>query len=97
MSESSFMQPTISKFDRHYDHWAMLMKNFLRSKEYWDVVGNEVPAIAEGVGLTNAQRKHIDDQKLKYLKAKNYLFQALDHFILETIIHKIQQRTYEIL
>ncbi|XP_068504450.1 uncharacterized protein [Phaseolus vulgaris] len=63
-------------------------KNLLRSKEYWGVVENEVLATAEGVGLADAQRKHIDDQKLKDLKAKNYLFQALDRSILETIIHK---------
>jgi len=63
MSESSFMQPAVPKFDGHYDHWAMLMENFLRSKEYWGVVENEVPATTEGVGLTNVQRKHIEDQK----------------------------------
>jgi len=88
MSENSFVQPTVPKFDGHYDHWAMLMENFLRSKEYWGVVENEVPAAAEDVGLTDAQRKHIDDQKLTDLKAKNYLFQALNRSILETIIHK---------
>jgi len=59
------------------------MENFLLSKEYWGMVENEVPAATEGVGLTDVQRKHIDDQKLKDLKAKNYLFQALDRFILE--------------
>jgi len=54
MSESSFVQPAIPKFDGHYDHWAMLMEKFLRSKEYRGVVENEVHAAAEGVGLTNA-------------------------------------------
>ncbi|KAJ1438623.1 gag-polypeptide of LTR copia-type [Sesbania bispinosa] len=64
-SKSSFVQPSILKFEGHYDHWAMLMENFLRSKE-----------------------KSIDDQKLKDLKAKNYLFQALDRSVLETILNK---------
>ena len=31
---SNFVQPAIPKFDGHYDHWSMLMENFLRSKEY---------------------------------------------------------------
>ncbi|RVW97634.1 hypothetical protein CK203_027966 [Vitis vinifera] len=66
----------------------MLMENFLRSKEYWGLVENGVPAVAEGVVLTDVQRKHIEDQQLKDLKAKNYLFQALDRFILETILNK---------
>ncbi|RVW79272.1 hypothetical protein CK203_054804 [Vitis vinifera] len=81
-TESSFVQPTIPKFDGYYDHWAMLMENFLRSKEYWGLVVNGVPAVAEDVVLTDAQRKHIEDQQLKDLKAKNYLFQALDRSIL---------------
>jgi hypothetical protein len=33
-NNNSFMQAAIPKFDGHYDHWAMLMENFLRSKEY---------------------------------------------------------------
>ena len=88
MTENSFVQPVVPKFDGHYDHWAMLMENFLRSKEYQRLVGNEISVAVKGVVLTNAQRKNIDDHKLKYMKAKNYLFQALDHSILETILNK---------
>ncbi|RDX67095.1 hypothetical protein CR513_54068, partial [Mucuna pruriens] len=53
------------------------MENFLRSKESWSLVKNGIPEAAEGIPLTDVQRKSIDDQKLKDLKAKNYLFQAL--------------------
>jgi len=28
----------VPRFDGHYDHWSMLMENFLRSKEYWSLV-----------------------------------------------------------
>ncbi|KAL6337938.1 hypothetical protein AAG906_005403 [Vitis piasezkii] len=35
MTSKNFVQPTILLFDGHYDHWSMLMENFLRSKEYW--------------------------------------------------------------
>ncbi|TXG53599.1 hypothetical protein EZV62_018855 [Acer yangbiense] len=66
----------------------MLMENFLHSKEYWSLVENGIPAVAEGVVLTDEQKKAIDEQKLKDLKAKNYLFQAIDRSILETILHK---------
>ncbi|KAL5827767.1 hypothetical protein ACOSQ3_019616 [Xanthoceras sorbifolium] len=74
VSKSSFVQPSIPKFDGHYDHLAILMENFLRSKEYWGLIETGIPAAAEGTVLTDAQRKHIEDQKLKDLKAKNYLF-----------------------
>ena len=54
--ESSFVQASIPKFDGHYDHWSMLMENFLRSKEYWDLVENRIPAAAAGAALSEAQR-----------------------------------------
>ena len=37
---------------------------------------------------TEAQRKRLDELKLKDLKVKNYLFQAIDRTILETILVK---------
>ncbi|XP_019257875.1 PREDICTED: uncharacterized protein LOC109236113 [Nicotiana attenuata] len=85
-TESSFVQPAVPKFDRYYDHWAMLMENFLRSKEYWGLVEDGIPAAAED--MTDAQKKNIDDQRLKDLKANNFLFQALDRSVLETILKK---------
>ncbi|KAI5323548.1 hypothetical protein L3X38_032620 [Prunus dulcis] len=44
-SEGNFVQPSISRFDGHYDHWSMLMENFLRSKEFWSLIetGYEEP------------------------------------------------------
>ncbi|CAL9000239.1 unnamed protein product [Prunus brigantina] len=87
-TENSFMQPAIPRFDGHYDHWSMLMENFLRSEEYWSLVEIGIPAATEGTDLTEAQKKTIDDQKLKDLKAKNYLFQAIDQLVLETILKK---------
>nr|DAD45562.1 TPA_asm: hypothetical protein HUJ06_003792 [Nelumbo nucifera] len=65
MASENFVQPAIPRFDGHYDHWSLLMENFLRSKEYWQ-----------------------EAQKLKDLKAKNYLFQDIDRSILETILCK---------
>ena len=34
MAFENFVQLTIPHFDGHYDHWSMLMENFLRPKEY---------------------------------------------------------------
>ena len=83
---NNFVQPVIPKFDGYYDHWAMLMENFLRSKEYWDLIEKEIPT-ATGEA-TEAQCKVITDLKLKDLKVKNYLFQAIDRNIIETILNK---------
>ena len=87
-SESNFVQPAIPRFVGHYDHWSMLMENFLRSKEYWQVVESGISVAAEDGSLTNEQQKTIADQRLKDLRAKNYLFQAIDRSILETILDK---------
>ncbi|KAK6130817.1 hypothetical protein DH2020_035440 [Rehmannia glutinosa] len=86
-NESSFVQPAIPKLDGHYDHWCMLMENFLRSKEYWSLIEHGIPTV-EGADPTEGQRKVIEEAKLKDLKAKNYLFQAIDRSVLETILNK---------
>ncbi|KAF1891285.1 hypothetical protein Lal_00001428 [Lupinus albus] len=66
----------------------MLMENFVRSKEYWTVVVSRVAELAAGDMLTYAQKPELEGLKLKDLKAKNYLFQAIDRSILETILCK---------
>ncbi|KAG8374722.1 hypothetical protein BUALT_Bualt10G0025500 [Buddleja alternifolia] len=88
MASDNFVQPAIPRFDGHYDHWSMLMENFLRSKDYWQVVSGGIQELAPGTAVTDAQRAEIEGMKLKDLKAKNYLFQAIDRSILETIICK---------
>ncbi|CAI8615965.1 unnamed protein product [Vicia faba] len=79
---------SIPKFDGDYDHWSMLMENLLRSKEYWSLVeqGYEEPKPLES--LTGAERRTLEEKKLKDLKAKNYLFQSIDKNILKTITNK---------
>lgn len=85
---SNYVQPSIPRFDGHYDHWSMLMENFMRSKEYWSIIETGIVQPAAGEVLTTAQRKTQEEQQLKDLKAKNYLFQAIDRTILETILQK---------
>jgi len=87
-SEGSFVQPATPRFVGHYDHWSMLMENFLCSKEYWHVVETGISAAADNVDLSDEQRKEVAEQRLKDLRAKNYLFQAIDRSILETILDK---------
>ncbi|CAL8148449.1 unnamed protein product [Prunus armeniaca] len=84
----NYVQPAIPCFYGHYDHWSMLMENFLRSKECWTLAETGIVEPESGVVLTEIQQKKLDESKLKDLKAKNYLFQAIDHSILETILQK---------
>lgn len=73
------------------------MENFLRSKEYWELVepGYVEPA---NVSLqTEAQLKKNDKIKLQDLKLKNYLFQSIDRTIFETILKKNTAKNYGML
>ncbi|KAH0781383.1 hypothetical protein KY290_000981 [Solanum tuberosum] len=88
MAFESFVQAAIPRFDGHYNHWSMLMENFLRSKEFWPVVTIGVQEPATGTTLSEAQNAELDSLRLKDLKEKNYLFQAIDRSILETIMCK---------
>jgi Ni/Fe-hydrogenase subunit HybB-like protein len=87
-SKGKFVQPTIPRFVGHYDYWSMLMENFLRFNEYWHVVETRLFVAAEDTDLSNEQQKALANQRLKDLRAKNYLFQAIDRSILETILDK---------
>jgi hypothetical protein len=84
--QTHYMQPSIPKFDGHYDHWSMLMENLLRSKEYWNIVESGVTIAAPNA--TAEQRRVAEESKLRDLKAKNYLFQSIDRTIMETILVK---------
>lgn len=64
------------------------MENFLRSKEYWQVVSEGIPVQRSDSTPNAGQRSEFEAQKLKDLKAKNFLFQAIDRTILETILSK---------
>jgi len=75
---SNFVTPCVPKFDRDYDHWSLLMENLLRSKGYWSVVEFEIKEPMENEPISVVQQKALDEAKLKDLKSKNYLFQAID-------------------
>jgi hypothetical protein len=89
-SNSNFVQPAIPKFDGYYKHWSMLMENLLRSKEYWGLIENGV--ILAPANATVEQQRLADESKLRDLKVKNYLFQAIDRSILETILTRDTSR-----
>ncbi|XP_019442326.1 PREDICTED: uncharacterized protein LOC109347051 [Lupinus angustifolius] len=84
-----FVQPSITRFNGHYDYWSMIMKNFLRSKEMWSIVDEGMLVAAIGIApASETQRKLVEEGKLKDLNVKNFLFHAIDREILETILDK---------
>jgi hypothetical protein len=81
---SNFIQPTIPRFDAFYDHWAMLIENLLRSKEYWSLI--EIGIVTAPPNANQEQHKLAKESKLRDSKVKNYLFQSIDRSIMETIL-----------
>ncbi|XP_034229616.1 uncharacterized protein LOC117638629 [Prunus dulcis] len=80
----NYVQSAIARFDGHYDHWSMLMENFLRFKEDWTLVEtgivepeSEIVEPESGMVLTELQQKKLDESKLKDLKVKRSILQAL--------------------
>jgi hypothetical protein len=66
------------------------MENLLRSKEYWSLIENGV--VIAPANATAEQRRLADESKLRDLKVKNYLFQAIDRSIFETILNRETSR-----
>lgn len=93
----NYIQPAIPHFEGHYDHWIMLIENFLRSKEYWTLIETGFVEPKNGAPMTKNQQPKFDELKLKDLKVKNYLFQSINRSILETILQKNTSKKYEIL
>lgn len=81
------MLPSISRFDGLYDHWSMMMEKFLKSKEIWSLVDEGIGAPTIGTEpRSEAQKKTVEEVKLKDLKVKKFLFKAIDGEILETVL-----------
>jgi len=54
--------------------------------QLWSLVEEGIPTL--GAAPTKAYRRSVSEANLKDLKVKNYLFQAIDREILETILDK---------
>ncbi|CAL2255783.1 unnamed protein product [Prunus armeniaca] len=104
---SSFVQPAIPRFDDHYDHWSMLMENFLRSKENWGLVENGITsrtlfqaidrAILETILKKDTAKDIWDSMKKKYqgmAKVKCAQLQAL-HKEFEMLNMKVEESVDE--
>ncbi|CAJ2642245.1 unnamed protein product [Trifolium pratense] len=89
-SNTPFHQ-SIPKFEGFYDHWAELMENLLRSKEFWSLIEHGVSVAP--ANATQEQIRAAEESKLKDLKVKNYLYQSIDRAILETILDRSTSRS----
>ena len=92
MSEDKTLMK-ISHFDRHYDHWSELMENLLKAKGLWSVAKIGFSEPDEGTIVTEAQKGHLDDARLKDHQLKHYLFQTIDRTVFEQILDHRTEKT----
>ena len=64
MAMANFVQPAIPRFDGHYDHWNLFMENFLRSKEYWQVVSDGIPVAEASMAMIDARK--IENRRIAF-------------------------------
>ena len=74
--------------DGHYDHWSELMENLLIAKDLWSVVELGFSEQEEGTMLTEAQKGHLDDVRLKDHQVKHYNIQEIDRTVFEQILDR---------
>ena len=64
-TDSNFVQVAIPRFDGHYDHWSMLMENFLPSKEYWPIIESGIQEPEKGTSLIEPRKADLEARRLK--------------------------------
>ena len=64
-SKEGYLQLAIPKFDGFYEHWAKLMENFLRSKEYWGMIEEGIPGVPQGREPIAAEAKVFSQSLVK--------------------------------
>lgn len=74
MSEKETTLTKIPHFDGYYDHWSELMENLLRAKGLWNLVADGYTKLEEGAVAADAQRKTLENLKMKDHQVKHYLF-----------------------
>ena len=64
------------------------MENLLRAKGLWSLVKEGYTKPAERIKVTAAQKRNLDEFKMKDHQVKHYLFQAIDWIVFEQILNR---------
>nr|GEU43593.1 retrovirus-related Pol polyprotein from transposon TNT 1-94 [Tanacetum cinerariifolium] len=75
-------------FDGHYEHWSELMENLLRAKQVWNLIDPGIREPAVGIAQSEAEKKKLEELRIKDLQVKHYLYQAIDRVTFEQILDR---------
>ncbi|KAL4568673.1 hypothetical protein LXL04_024288 [Taraxacum kok-saghyz] len=79
-------------FDGHYEHWSEMMENLLRAKQVWNLIDPGIREPTVGVAQSEAEKKKLEELRMKDLQVKHYLYQAIDRVMSEQILDKITSK-----
>nr|GEV47692.1 retrovirus-related Pol polyprotein from transposon TNT 1-94 [Tanacetum cinerariifolium] len=75
-------------FDGHYEHWSELMENLLRAKQVWNLIDPGIREPTVGIAQSEAEKKKLEELRVKDLQVKHYLYQAIDRVTFEQILDR---------
>ncbi|GJW21496.1 putative RNA-directed DNA polymerase [Tanacetum coccineum] len=75
-------------FDGHYEHWSEMMENFLRAKQVWNLIDPGIREPTVGIAQSEAEKKKLEELRVKDLQVKHYLYQAIDRVTFEQIMDR---------
>nr|GEV17080.1 putative RNA-directed DNA polymerase [Tanacetum cinerariifolium] len=75
-------------FDGHYEHWSEMMENLLRAKQVWNLIDPGIREPTVGVAQSEAEKKKLEELRMKDLQVKHYLYQAIDRVTFEQILDR---------
>ncbi|GJU99983.1 putative RNA-directed DNA polymerase [Tanacetum coccineum] len=75
-------------FDGHYEHWSEMMENLLRAKQVWNLIDPGIREPVVGIAQSDAEKKKLEELRLKDMQVKHYLYQAIDRVTFEQILDR---------
>ncbi|KAL4563757.1 hypothetical protein LXL04_027802 [Taraxacum kok-saghyz] len=82
----------VPAFDGHYEHWSEMMENLLRAKQVWNLIDPGIREPAVGIAQSEAEKKKLEELRIKDLQVKRYLYHAIDRVTFEQIMDRITSK-----
>nr|GEZ46261.1 hypothetical protein [Tanacetum cinerariifolium] len=85
MSDDKLKVPVL---DSHYEHWSEMMENLLRAKQVWNLIDPGIRKPVVGIAQSDAEKKKLEELRLKDMQVKHYLYQTIDQVTFEQILDR---------
>ncbi|KAL4567941.1 hypothetical protein LXL04_023537 [Taraxacum kok-saghyz] len=84
---SIFYEETQSK-RTFVQHWKEMTENLLRAKQVWNLIDPGIREPVVRIAQSEAEKKKLEELRMKNLQVKHYLYHALDRVTFEQILDR---------